>query len=429
VDDDRSSDVNAPAVSRIASMTVALAASINHGCGSAASIARINRKAVAVSPTFAKTYGASNMIGIGGADAIRRRATSGCPVARWSNEPRFLVDESVESSSMERALSLSAESALPSRNRAYAVQLDISPETRSNFLGQCAQVPAVGPYTGSPTGSRISKISSGGVRTTVIENLPSSSTSVETGMLTSGVADVAFIGNTLYGLLSGAGCSHGVPSVPNQVFRVNGNGMPTMIANLSHYYQTNPTANEDEDDFEPDGTPYSMIAVRGDLYVVEPNHGSLDRVSLDGSINRVADISTTMGHIVPTTVSYHGDFFVGNLNTFPVVPGSAQILKVTPSGELKPWVTGLSTVLGSVWDGRGRLYVLESTTVAGNPTPGTGRIRRIDPSGQATTIAENLFLPSALTLGPDGNFYVSNVGFGPLGLVVGHGEILKVAIN
>jgi hypothetical protein len=296
-------------------------------------------------------------------------------------------------------------------------------------FGLCAQVPAVGPYTGSPTGSRISKISSGGVRTTVIENLPSSSTSVETGMLTSGVADVAFIGNTLYGLLSGAGCSHGVPSVPNQVFRVNGNGMPTMIANLSHYYQTNPTANEDEDDFEPDGTPYSMIAVRGDLYVVEPNHGSLDRVSLDGSINRVADISTTMGHIVPTTVSYHGDFFVGNLNTFPVVPGSAQILKVTPSGELKPWVTGLSTVLGSVWDGRGRLYVLESTTVAGNPTPGTGRIRRIDPSGQATTIAENLFLPSALTLGPDGNFYVSNVGFGPLGLVVGHGEILKVAIN
>jgi hypothetical protein len=299
----------------------------------------------------------------------------------------------------------------------------------STTVQQCAQVPEVGPYTGSPTGSRISKISPAGVRSTVVDNLPSSSTSDQTGRLTSGVADVEFIDNTLYGLLSGAGCSHGVPSIPNQVFRVNSNGTWTTVANLSAFYMSTPTANEDEDDFEPDGTPYSMIGVRGDLYVVEPNHGSLDRVSLDGSIRRVVDVSATMGHIVPTTVSYHGNFFVGNLNTFPVQPGSAQVLKVTPSGELQPWVTGLSTVLGSVWDNRGRLYVLESTTVPGNPTPFTGRIRRVDPSGQMTTITDGLFLPSGMTMGPDGNLYVSNVGFGPLFLVVGQGQVLKVTIN
>ena len=89
----------------------------------------------------------------------------------------------------------------------------------------------------------------------------------------------------------------------------------------------------------------------------------------------------------------------------------------------------MTTVLGSVWDHRDRLYVLESTTVPGDPTPVTGRIRRIDPSGRITTIAENLFLPSGMTLGPDGNLYVSNVGFGPLALVVGQGQVLKVKIN
>jgi hypothetical protein len=296
-------------------------------------------------------------------------------------------------------------------------------------IGQCPQAGGVGPYFGSITGSRISKISPAGVRTTAVDNLPSSSTNDASGRLTSGVADVAFIGNTLYGLLTGAGCSHGVPSIPNQVFRANGNGTWTTVANLSTFYQNNPTAHENEGDFEPDGTPYSMIAVRGDLYVVEPNHGSLDRVGTDGSISRVADISATMGHIVPTSVSYHGDFFVGNLGTFPIVPGSALVLKITPSGQLKPWVTGLTTVLGSVWDDRDRLYVLESSTVPGNPTPFTGRVRRIDPSGQATTIADGLFLPSGITLGPDGNLYVSNVGFGPLFLVVGQGQVLKIQIN
>ena len=300
--------------------------------------------------------------------------------------------------------------------------------TTSTDSKQCLQVPPmIGPYLGSPTGSRISKISPAAVRTTVIEGLPSSQTQAVPAPLVSGVADVEFIDGQLYGLLTGAGCSHGVPSVPNQVFRVNSSGPPTMIANLSEYYQANPTLNFEEDDFEPDGTPFSMVAVRGDLYVVEPNHGSLDRVSLDGSISRVADISATQGHIVPTTVSYHGNFYVGNLNTFPVVPGSSKILKINPGGQVHTSVTGLTAVLGNVWDGRGRLYVLEAMTAAGAPTPPTGRVLRIDPNGSVTVIATDLFFPTAMTLGPDGNLYVSNFGFGPP--PIGLGRIEKIQID
>jgi hypothetical protein len=298
----------------------------------------------------------------------------------------------------------------------------------NSTVGQCEQAHGVvGPYTGAPTGSRISKISPLHVRTTAVDNLPSSGTSPTLGTLISGVADVEFIDGVLYGLLTGGGCSHGVPSTPNQVFRANPNGPPTMVANLSAYYHSHPTAHPEDDDFEPDGTPYSMVAVRGALYVVEPNHGSLDRVNLDGSISRVVDVSATQGHIVPTTVSYHGNFFLGNLNTFPVTPGSSRILKVTPSGEIKTWVTGLTAVLGNTWDDRGRLYALETTTLAGNPAPGTGRIRRVDPSGNITTIVDGLFLPTAMTFGPDGDLYVSNVGFGPP--PVGLGMILRVHIE
>ena len=170
--------------------------------------------------------------------------------------------------------------------------------------GVCDQVPDVGPYTANVTGSRVSKIDPvSGFRTTVIDNLPSSQTNPDSGSLTSGVADVAFVGDTLYALISGAGCSHGVPNMPNSVIQVNANGTYTLIADLSTFYMNNPVRNPNPADFEPDGTPYSMVEYNGDLYAVEPNHGELDKVTTAGVITRVADISATQGHIVPTAVA------------------------------------------------------------------------------------------------------------------------------
>lgn len=145
---------------------------------------------------------------------------------------------------------------------------------------QCAQLTSpIGPYSGGLT-SRISKISPAGVRTTVVEGLPSSQTALESGSLTSGVADVAFIGDQLYALLAGAGCSHGLLGTTNALLRVNADGTTTQIADLSAFQKAHPVANPNPDtnDFEPDGTWYSMVAVRGDLYAVEPNHGEVNRI-------------------------------------------------------------------------------------------------------------------------------------------------------
>ncbi len=296
--------------------------------------------------------------------------------------------------------------------------------------GCCEQViPPVGPYTGSVTGSRISKIDANGVRTTAVDNLPSSQTSATTGNLTSGAADIAFIGETLYILLAGAGCSHGVsqvPEMPNGLLRVNADGTTELIANLSAFVKANPVAHPNPGDFEPDGTWYSMIALGDTLYAVEPNHGELDKITASGQISRIADISASQGHIVPTALAYHGNFYVGNLNTFPVVPGSSKILKITPSGNVTVAIEGLTTVLGLLFDGRDRMYVLETSTAPGDPTPFTGKVIRVDRSGHQTEIASGLFFPTGMTLGPDGALYVSNVGFGPP--PVGLGEILRITV-
>ncbi|MBP1636942.1 MAG: repeat containing protein [Acidobacteria bacterium] len=292
--------------------------------------------------------------------------------------------------------------------------------TEMTTPGDCEQVAApVGPYSGGFTG-RISRIDAAGHRTTVVDGLPSSQTSPNLGSLVSGVADVDFIGRTMYVLMAGAGCSHGLLNTTNGVYRVQGNSL-RLVADLSAWQKAHPVAHPEEEDFEPDGTWYSMVAVRGALYAVEPNHGDVVKVTPGGAIRRVVDVSASQGHIVPTSIAYHGNFFLGNLSTFPITIGAAKVLKLTPSGSLKTWRRGLTNVVGVAFDKRARMYVLESTVAPGLPAPGFGEIVRIDPSGERTTILSGLNLPTAMTFGPDGDLYVSDWGFGPP-----IGRILKV---
>ena len=293
---------------------------------------------------------------------------------------------------------------------------------------QCEQVPGIGPYSGNPTGGRISKVDRHGHRFTVTDRFPSSQTAAEAGSLVSGVADVAFIGHTLYAVTAGAGCSHGVPGTFNGVARVGSNGSISWIANLSRYQKHHPVQNPEEDDFEPDGTWYSMVSLHGNLYALEPNHGELVQVTPDGAISRIVDVSASQGHIVPTALAYHGHFFIGNLRTFPIVAGSSKVLELTGNGQLWPAADRLTTVLGLAFDCYARMYVLENTTGKANlaPTPGTGKVVRIEPSGMRTTVISGLSLPTAMTFGPDGALYVSNAGFG---FPPGMGQVLRFDIN
>jgi hypothetical protein len=300
-------------------------------------------------------------------------------------------------------------------------------------VGQCEQVPPpVGPYTGSPTGSRISRINlRTGRRVTVADNLPSDQTAAAAGSHVSGVADVAFLGGRLYALMAAAGCSHGVAGTVNDVRLVHRDGSTTQVADLSAFLMSHPVARPNAGDFEPDGTWYSMVAAGGRLYAVEPNHGEVDVISPRGNVHRLIDVSASHGHIVPTSIAVGEDaFYLGNLGEFdPGANGHSSVFRLSRSGHLSLVASGLTAVTG-VAVRHGQIYALEAFTGFFAPTPdvaNTGTIVKLNRHGGWDTVATGLSFPTAMTFGPDGNLYVSNRGFGQQTNTAG--EIVKVQLS
>src|SRR3984957_8048045 len=206
--------------------------------------------------------------------------------------------------------------------------------------GQCTQVPGApggpGPDTGGLT-ARISKISPSGKVTTVASGFPSVTIGPMGVNGTIGVADVAFLDGELYALVGGGGCSHGnpLPKDSTGVAKVDlKTGNWQLIADIGAWLKTHPAKYESTDDFEPDGTLYSMIVHDGKLLTVEPNHGQVISVTKSGEIRQVIDISASEGHIVPTSIAVRdGSLFVGNLNLFPIDPQWARILSISKSED------------------------------------------------------------------------------------------------
>jgi hypothetical protein len=314
----------------------------------------------------------------------------------------------------------------------------------TSTIGQCAQVPGPpggpGPDTGGPS-ARISKISSGGKVTTVASGFPSVTIGPGGVNGTIGVADLVFLGNDLYAIIGGGGCSHGNPTLPSGIAKVDlKSGSWHLIADIGAWLKTHPAKYESADDFEPDGTLYSAIVVSGRIVTVEPNHGQVLSVGPGGDIQQLIDISASEGHIVPTSIAYRdGSYFVGNLNLFPIDPQWARILTIASSddfGHLPPGLTppsghrimgstaGFTTIVGLDFGPDGLLYVLELSDGPGFPTPGLGKVVRVLHSGAIEDVVTGLAVPAGMTFGPDHRLYVSNLGAAPAGA----GQILRFDI-
>ena len=247
-------------------------------------------------------------------------------------------------------------------------------------VGICEQVPApVGPYTGGMT-ARISRITPDGVRHTVLDQLPSSQTSADSGGLISGVADVKFIDDELFAILAGAAaltdCWARAMRSSGSKRTTRGRKSPTSAPTRRFIQWPIPIQKISSPMARGSAwSPPTMPCLPSNR-TTRNSTRSRATVELRGSPisrSRFVRMSGTAGP-GPTAITRDGDdFYIGNLHTFPIVDGSSMILRVTASGKVETVVTGLTTVLGLAFDWRHRLYVLENTTGNPFPTPGTGR--------------------------------------------------------
>ena len=311
--------------------------------------------------------------------------------------------------------------------------------TVSTVEALCTQVVApIGPSLGGTT-ARISKFLNGQV-SVLASGLPSRISGVGDVI---GVADVAFLNGNLYALLGGGGCSHGNPTLPNGIVKVNlKNGKWDYITDLSLFVQEHPPAYNSYNDFEPDGVPYSMVAENGALYVAEPNHAQIFKVAPGGATSLTYDYSFHLGDVTPTSIAFRdGNLYVGNLGIFPIRKTTERVTTLSknlvffdtaPGFQTQPSEVGhlqlaasragFTTIVSLKFGPDGLLYVLELSDAAGNPTPGMGKVVRVNTNGKLEDVVVGLNVPSGMTFGPDNALYISNWGAG------GPGAILRIVV-
>ncbi len=279
--------------------------------------------------------------------------------------------------------------------------------------------------------SRVSRISPDGKRTTVIDGIPSARDPYD---WTYGASDIALMDNTVYALFQAGGCSRAQDTLPNGLLRGNPDGTWSSFADLSAILRANwPPKPTMDDDMEPDGMPYGLIAVDDKFYIVETNHGGLYEVSHEGTVTKLVDFTALYGHIAPTVLTYHeGNLYVGNINALPTVPGAAKVFKVSPAGDVEVFAEGLTNILGLTFDDQGQLYVLQmSNGETEIPALGTGRVVRVDSNGLHDVMATGLSEPAGIAMGPDGALYVSQYSFDlePGRTHAGKGQIVRIDVS
>ena len=250
-----------------------------------------------------------------------------------------------------------------------------------------------------------------------------------------GAMDVAVLDGELYLLLSGAGPTWGSPSASSGVFRRNDDGTLTLVGDISTWLVSHPPAFVPPD-YASDGSLFDLEATSDALLVSEAVGGQIIRVTPEGEMSTLADLSEQ--HPVPTGIAVDAEdnAYVTFETTPPYADGSNKVVKITPDGTVSDVWTGLTRVADLTIGPDGKLYAAELSTDNTETfpfvQPHTGRIVRQSGPDTMEVIAEGLDFPVGLGFDAGGALYVSGPANGATpadGANVGAGWLVRVEMD
>jgi hypothetical protein len=232
-----------------------------------------------------------------------------------------------------------------------------------------------------------------------------------------GAVDVAFIDETAYVLVTVVDDPLlGEGSDPAGIYRMDGPGSFTLIADISAFSTSNVPTNTDI--ALTTGVQYAMDIFQGDFLVTDGHHNRVLRVTLEGDVSEMMAFDNT----VPTGLAVHDNkVLMAEAGPLPHVPADGKIVEFGPNSSTAAEVaSGAPLLVGVKYGPDSTLYALSqgewSGSEAGTPADSnTGSLEMVKSDGTFSTVMDDLDQPSSLEIIEDTAYVVTLTG-----------EILKI---
>lgn len=213
-----------------------------------------------------------------------------------------------------------------------------------------------------------------------------------------GATDLAFVGDSLYVLVTLVGPDVGGTSVDG-IYQMDASGEFTVFADLGAWSIANPPATQFD---VPSGLQFALQPVADGFLVSDGHHNRVLHVSTAGEITQRIQFE----NVVPTGLAVaYGRVFVAQAGPVPHDPSTGKVVafRLHASRPRAHEVAAGYSLLVDVERGpRGALYALSQGDSPGDVPPGSpaepdsGRLLLIRSNGSFSVLVDKLDLPSSL---------------------------------
>lgn len=184
--------------------------------------------------------------------------------------------------------------------------------------------------------------------------------------------------------------------------------------------------------------PFGLaIDASGNLYVADYNNSLIRKITPDGTVTTFAGNGqqvTIPGTGTAASIAYPDYITIDHSNNLYTIDMTGNIVKITPSGVVTIFASGLGPSSGLVADANNNIYVADvargsimKVTAAGAVSIFTGSGSPEQAPVDGTGTSATFRLPAGITIDASGNLFVGDVGVNQIRKITPAGVVTTIA--